>query len=137
MSEPYRPARLFTVAAANELLPVVTPILERMQRDQQSLDDTGARLDAIADAMRSNGHALDAFRLEQEALRLRQRITDDVVHLAQLGVEVKNIAIGLIDFPAIREGEVVLLCWMLGEQNIAYWHSLQAGFAGRRPIDFD
>ena len=136
MSEPYRPTRLFTVATANEMLPVVAPILERMQRDQQSLDDTGNRLDAISEAMRSNGHALEAFRLEQEALRLRKRITEDVLHLAHLGVEVKNIATGLIDFPAIREGEIVLLCWMLGEQEIAFWHSLQAGFAGRRPIDF-
>ena len=136
MSEPYGPTRLFTVATATEMLPVVTPILERMQRDQQSLDGVGNRLDAISAAKRLNGHAMEAFRLEQEARRLRERITGDVVHLTHLGVEVKNIAIGLIDFPAMREGEIVLLCWMLGEGAIAFWHSLQAGFAGRRPIDF-
>ena len=136
MSEPYRPTRLFTVATATEMLPVVTPILERMQGDQQSLDGIGNRLDAISVAMRANGHALEAFRLEQEAQRLRKRITEDVVQLARLGVEVKNIAIGLIDFPAMREGEIVLLCWMLGEGEIAFWHGLHTGFAGRRPIDF-
>src|SRR3954451_9321438 len=136
MSNPAWPIRLFTVQAANELLPVLIPILERMRTDQQLLDETGNRLDSYTEAMRSNGHAVEALRLEQQALRLRRQIEQDIIRIARLGVELKNIAPGLIDFPALRHNEIVLLCWKLGEGEIAYWHDLQSGFAGRRPLDF-
>jgi hypothetical protein len=136
MSNPAWPTRLFTVESANALLPVVIPILERMQTDQHLLDETGDRLDSFTEAMRSNGHAMEALRLEQQALRLRRQIEQDIIQIALLGVELKNIATGLIDFPALRHNEIVLLCWKLGEGDIAYWHDLQSGFAGRRPLDF-
>ena len=136
MSNPAWPTHLFTVESANELLPVVIPILERMQTDQRLLDETGNRLDSFTEAMRSNGHAMEALRLEQQALRLRKQIERDIIQIALLGVELKNIATGLIDFPALRHNEIVLLCWKLGEGDIAYWHDVQSGFAGRRPLDF-
>ena len=136
MSDATWPSHLFTVESANGLLPVVKPILERMQGDQRLLDEIGNRLDSFSEAMRSNGHAMEALRLEQQALRLRHQIERDIVQIALLGVELKNIAAGLIDFPAMRQNEIVLLCWKLGEGDIAYWHDLQSGFAGRRPIDF-
>ncbi len=79
---------------------------------------------------------MEALRLEQQALRLRRQIERDIIQIARLGVELKNIATGLIDFPAMRQNEIVLLCWKLGEGDIAYWHDLQSGFAGRRPLDF-
>jgi hypothetical protein len=80
---------------------------------------------------------MEALRLEQQALRLRHQIEQDIIQIALLGVELKNITTGLIDFPALRHNEIVLLCWKLGEGDIAYWHDLQSGFAGRRPLDFD
>jgi len=56
---------------------------------------------------------------------------------AELGVEVKDLDEGLVDFPALRRGETVLLCWRLGEDDVGYWHTVQEGFAGRRPLPLD
>lgn len=57
--------------------------------------------------------------------------------LEALGVEVRDVATGLLDFPALRDGEEVLLCWRLGEPEVAWWHRREDGFAGRQPIDWD
>jgi hypothetical protein len=62
------------------------------------------------------------------------RLVDEI---ASHGAQVKDLDTGLIDFPALRHGETVLLCWQLGEDEIAWWHSVEDGFAGRRPLPFD
>jgi len=60
-----------------------------------------------------------------------------VDRLEQLGVLVKDLDSGLVDFPALRHGEEVLLCWQVGEDDVAYWHGVEEGFAGRKPLPFD
>jgi hypothetical protein len=71
--------------------------------------------------------------VEREARELAHAI-DAVV---ELGVQVKDIDEGLVDFPALRRGETVLLCWKLGEDRVGFWHTIEEGFAGRRPLPFD
>jgi len=64
-------------------------------------------------------------------------LRDAVDRLLELGVEVKDIDAGLVDFPSRRAGEDVLLCWRAGEERVEYWHDLEEGYAGRKPIDWD
>src|SRR5581483_7805155 len=64
-------------------------------------------------------------------------LADVIDELAERGVQVKDVDEGLVDFPALRRGETVLLCWRLGEDEVSYWHTLEAGFAGRRPLPLD
>ena len=71
--------------------------------------------------------------MEREAGELA-RVIDEIV---EYGVEVKDLDEGLIDFPALRRGETVLLCWKLGEDEILYWHGIEDGFAGRQPLPLD
>jgi hypothetical protein len=124
--------RLFTVASANEALVLVRKVVEdvvhayaelmRLRDERQELT-----LEVGVDARLEDLHS----RIERRADQLRQLHQE----LADVGCELKDCARGLIDFPALRQGREVLLCWQLGEPNVAYWHDPKAGFAGRRPID--
>lgn len=130
-------ARLFTVAEANALLPVLVPVLERLRDDKRALDEIRQQFAALAPAMRGNGHGAAAVALEQRLVEVAQRLAEGVARVRAYGVEVKDLDQGLIDFPARRGRRVVYLCWRLGEGPIAFWHELDAGFAGRRPLETD
>jgi hypothetical protein len=69
--------------------------------------------------------------------RLREELEQCVAELGELGVQIKDVESGLLDFPALREGADVLLCWRVGEDAVEWWHGLEDGFAGRRPVDWD
>ena len=64
-----------------------------------------------------------------------QRVRESITEIDSIGVQVKDLAQGLLDFPCVLEGQTVLLCWKLGEKEIGYWHSVEDGFAGRKPLD--
>jgi hypothetical protein len=66
-----------------------------------------------------------------------EALSDEIDHVRDLGGEVKDVETGLVDFPSLRRGEEILLCWRLGEKKIGYWHTADSGFAGRRPVDED
>jgi hypothetical protein len=85
----------------------------------------------------SNGHgaAIDDARSKEFADALEE-FEQCVRDLGELGVQIKDPQTGLLDFPATRDGEDVLLCWRLGEESVEYWHDLTSGFAGRRQIDW-
>jgi hypothetical protein len=126
--------RLFTVAEANALLSELAPILVALRDLKQQLDAASAQLDRFTPAMRGNGYATDAIALERQIAGLIAEISASLEQITALGVEVKDLSHGLIDFPSVRDGRVVYLCWRLGEDRIAFWHDLDAGFAGREPI---
>lgn len=126
--------RLFTVDEANAALPDVVPMLVAMRDAKRELDDARHRLAQLTPKMRSNGSAALATELEGRIDTFTRDIADGLHRLVAMGVEVKDIERGLIDFPALRDDRVVYLCWQLGEGPIAYWHEIDAGFAGRRPI---
>ena len=74
-------------------------------------------------------------RRKGERIKAEQRAKDALAEIDSIGVQVKDINIGLLDFPCEVDGQIILLCWKLGEQSITHWHGTQEGFAGRKPID--
>ncbi|MEA2515391.1 MAG: hypothetical protein QOF33_4087 [Thermomicrobiales bacterium] len=126
--------KLFTVAEANALLPQVTPILLRLRDLKGELDVAKTELNRFTPAMRSNGHGMAALALERQIAEVIARISVGIQEITELGIEIKDLDQGLIDFPSVRDRRIVYLCWRLGEGEIAYWHDLDTGFAGREPI---
>ena len=129
--------KYFTLDEASALLPTVRPILEEIISLRARLERTERDLVSLHWKARTNGHAeyQGSFGEGQSArTALMAEINAQLVKLHELGVELKDPAIGLIDFPSLREGRVVYLCWRLGEPSIDYWHELDAGFAGRQPL---
>jgi len=129
--------RYFTAGEANELLPRVRPLVEAMVRAHAKLAVAEAANDKARHAVAGNGGGLDPEELQgtREALeQLSEQVGRTLGALGELGVVVKDAARGLVDFPSQRGGEVVLLCWELGEERVGFWHGLEDGYAGRRPL---
>ena len=132
--------RYFTPAEANELLPVVRAVAERMVAHRRSLAVATARHARLAAKIASNGggvqpHEVDELRATIEAEA--SSVVRCVEELQSLGVLVKDLDQGLVDFPALRHGEEVLLCWRVGEEQVAFWHGVEEGFAGRKPLPLE
>ena len=126
------PRKRFTRAEANALLPSLVPILTRLRDNVQALMAEKVRLARMA---LQGGVSLDTARgAEERVERLETAITEDIWMIQALGVELKGIDDGLIDFPTLRDGRVVYLCWRLGEGAIAHWHEVDDGFGGRQPL---
>ncbi len=131
------PSRHFSPDEANEALDLVRPLVERMVVLKRELDEAEERRDDAARSIAGNGGGIPP----QELAALHQAVDSRAASLAglvsdldELGVLVKDIDSGLVDFPSIRGGEEVLLCWRLGEERVAFWHGPEDGFAGRRPL---
>jgi hypothetical protein len=132
--------RHFTPEEANELLAEVRPIAEELVARQSELGATTARRARLIARIAGNGGDFDPQEpraLEEELEREAEAIVRCVERLEGLGVLVKDLDRGLVDFPALRRGEEVLLCWQVGEDEVAYWHGLEEGFAGRKPLPLD
>ena len=127
----------YTIAEANARLPELTPLLEELRLNAQQLALLQNRVAAVEQKVKGNGfhnpgedHAVTGL-----AKQLEEAITEAIERLAEWGIELKDLSVGLIDFPAQRDGRTVYLCWQLGEPEVAYWHETTTGFAGRRPVD--
>lgn len=130
----HRFRRLFTLAEANALLPRLAPILTELRANREAGLTVQRQLDALAPAMRSNGAGPRAAALEQDLRRLALAIARGVRQITRLGVEIKDLDHGVIDFPSRRDGRIIYLCWHLGEDQIAFWHETDSGFSGRQPL---
>ena len=130
-------ARTFTPAEANSALPEVRPIAERMVELRARLRELeGEQRDVVTlIAGNGSGFAVAESRTAEFTATLRE-LEGCVNALDDLGVQVKDLDIGLLDFPGLREGEPVLLCWKVGEDAVEWWHRVDAGYAGRKPIDW-
>jgi hypothetical protein len=131
------PPRHFTPAEANAALDDVRPLVERMVAHRRELGVLIARRSELTTTIAGNGGDLDPgelARVEAEIGEQARGVAQCVNRIHGLGAQVKDADEGLVDFPALRAGEEVLLCWKLGEEEIGYWHSLEDGFAGRRPL---
>lgn len=124
----------YTLAEANALLPAIIPQLEELRRLAEQITTTRQELEAISPTGRRNGQANHAMRLETQMTDVTRQAESLMRELLGMGVEVKDPHTGLIDFRSLRDGQEVYLCWRLGEGAIAWWHELDAGFRGRRPI---
>ncbi len=126
--------RLFTVAEARALAPQLLPILRELRDLRQVVVERRAELSTLTPAMRQNGHAARGAELEQTLVAAVQRLTELLETLTAHGVLLKDMEHGLIDFPALRDGRVVLLCWRMDEPTVAFWHEVDTGFGSRRPL---
>ena len=126
--------RLFTLEEASALLPVLTPILRVIQENKRHLDELQEQLGAFSPVARTNGHAARSAEIELEIAGLVQTLQSDVSDIQKLGVEVKDLDMGLVDFPSMRDERIVYLCWKVDEPEISYWHELDTGIAGRERL---
>ena len=132
-------SRTFTFDEAQDLLPVLESLLRRAIDGKKKIESIDAELQAVAHRVFLNGGmSLNIVQLaERKAERTKtfQRIKDAMDEIDAMGVQVKDLDIGLLDFPCEVDGETVLLCWKLGEKAITHWHGVSEGFAGRKPVD--
>jgi hypothetical protein len=124
--------KLFTVEEANALLPTVRGIVERIQRAYTRVSAAQEQARLAAGGAAHGGGGMEGGGTYVLSL---SKLAEASGQLEELGVQLKDYERGLIDFPAMREGRVVLLCWQLGEGDaLEWWHDLEAGFAGRQPL---
>jgi hypothetical protein len=132
--------RHFTPDEANAELEHVRPLVERMVGQRRAHLDALERQEELEGRIRGNGGGIPPATLAETAAeveRLARELAQTVDEIAGHGAQVKDLDEGLIDFPARRHGETVLLCWKLGEDEIRYWHTLEGGFAGRQDLPLE
>ncbi|HEX8369125.1 MAG TPA: DUF2203 domain-containing protein [Pyrinomonadaceae bacterium] len=124
--------KLFTPTEASDLIPAVRPILQKIQARHAEIARFRESSMAAADAAQFGGGGM---RGGSRYVKLLYELGKLTLEIDNLGVQLKDYARGLIDFPSWREGRVVLLCWQLGEgDEIEWWHEVEAGFGGRQPL---
>ena len=132
--------RYFTPSEANELLVEVRPLAESLVQHRQGMRVAAERRARLTARIAGNGGDLDPQEpgeLDEQFQRESHAVTQAAERLERLGVLVKDLDSGLVDFPALHEGEEVLLCWQVGEDEVAHWHGVDEGFAGRKPLPFE
>ena len=124
--------KIFTVQEANALLPNVRIILAKIQRAHRKLSRYSDEAKKAAEAAEQGGGGIAEGAVYASVLT---ELTVQLAELESLGVQLKDFERGLVDFPSLREGRVVLLCWQMGEgDELEWWHDVDAGFAGRTPL---
>src|SRR5213596_4158323 len=131
--------RTFTLEEAQSLLPVLESLLRTAIDGKKLIESVDAELQEVAHRVFLNGgtflNIVHLARRKAEREKSIQRVKDSIAEIDSIGVQVKDLDIGLLDFPCVVDGRTVLLCWRLGEREIGYWHSPEDGFAGRKPLD--
>src|ERR1700676_2636395 len=133
------PDRTFSVEEAHSLLPVLESLLRTAIASKKMIEEVEAEQQELAHRIFLNGgmflDVVPLARRKAERMKAEQRAKDALAEIDSIGVQVKDIDIGLLDFRCEVEGQIILLCWKLGEKSITHWHGTQEGFAGRKPID--
>jgi hypothetical protein len=131
--------RTFTLDEAQTLLPVLESLLRTAISGKKIIEEVEAEMQALNHRIFLNGgthvDVVSVARRKAERTKAEQRAKDALGEIDSIGVQVKDLDIGLLDFPCQVEDRVVLLCWRMGENSIMHWHSTDEGFAGRKPID--
>lgn len=131
--------RTFTLDEAQSLLPVLESLLRTAINSKKLMEEVEAELQSLSQRIFLNGgthvDVIPVARRKAESAKAEQRIKDALAEIDSIGVQVKDLDIGLLDFPCLVDGEIILLCWKLGEKSITHWHGTQEGFAGRKPVD--
>jgi hypothetical protein len=137
MVAPKTSKKFFTVSEANKALPLVRAIVQDITDLARELRERHERLLRLKPDDRSrlsDAHDEELQQVRAELERGQEKMEEYVRELAQLGVELKDYFTGLLDFPSLMNGREVYLCWRLGEPEVAHWHELEAGFAGRQKL---
>jgi hypothetical protein len=131
--------KTFTLDEAQALLPIVEALLNRAIEAKQALADLEEeQKDLLRRIFLSGGMLVNLSAVKKRKITMAalvQRAKDSLQEIDAIGVQVKDLETGLLDFPCILEGETVLLCWKRGEARIGFWHRMEDGFRGRQPID--
>ena len=131
--------KYFERQEAEELLPAIGQFLEEARKQKQALDSITADISNASLRIMMLGGSLPPFAELNHKKSQREKISEQlsrtVDEIQQTGCVVKDLDTGLVDFPSLRRGEKVYLCWKLGEERIGYWHGIEEGFAGRKPLD--
>lgn len=127
-------SRHFTVEEANALIPMLEPVMESLRDLSEKLGDVAREVQGLAALTIGNGHGEGWAGLPPEIIAVRRDVEQRLLYLQGIGVHVKDIEQGILDFPTRMESREVYLCWRLGEKSVAYWHELDAGYGGREPI---
>ncbi|HZT45961.1 MAG TPA: DUF2203 domain-containing protein [Gaiellaceae bacterium] len=131
------PERVFTPEEANAALPELRPLVEAMVAAKRALDEAQELRDEVGRRIAGNGGGIPPAELaamDSTVETAAAELASAIGKVQATGVLVKDLDAGLVDFPAKRDGEDVLLCWQLGEDEVAFWHGLEDGFAGRQPL---
>lgn len=125
--------KYYTPKQANDSLPAVRPLVEEMMEISEKIRAHQPELWVVAQKAAGNGGSPTLSKLLPDFDRLHE-----IIHQIQdMGIQIKDLTIGLIDFVALRDGREIYLCWQCGEASIKYWHEIEAGFAGRQLIDWE
>jgi len=131
--------RTFTLDEAQSLLPVLESLLRTAINSRKVIEEFDHDQQALQQQIfLTGGMFLDIVplaRKKAERVKAEQHAKDALAEIDSIGVQVKDLDMGLLDFPCEVEGQTILLCWRLGEKSITHWHGTQEGFAGRKPID--
>ena len=123
--------RYFTLSEANQTLTIIRPFMDEIQAIRQKILINQPEAWTAIEKSVGNGGSRSLSAIVQDF----ERLDALVHHILDTGVLIKDINIGLLDFPALKDGREVYLCWQYGEADIAYWHEVEAGYSGRQPID--
>jgi hypothetical protein len=127
------------LSEAQTLLPVLESLLRRAQTAGARAAELESEMQELSQRIFMSGgmyvNVAKAARRRPEREKALQEARDTLAEIDEIGVQVKDLEKGLLDFPSVMDGRTVLLCWKLGEKEIGYWHSEEDGFAGRKPLD--
>jgi hypothetical protein len=131
--------RTFTLDEAQLLLPVLESLLRTGIDSKKLVEEVDGEMQALSQRIFINGgthvDVVATARRKAQRAKAEQKAKDALAEIDSIGVQVKDLDIGLLDFPCEVEGEIILLCWKMGESSITHWHGMTEGFAGRKPID--
>jgi len=129
-----KPEKIFRLEEANAFVPRLQILMERLQRGALRLHEEMSDL-ARATSIELSALSPEELLRQRPAARVLVEELDAIVHeIEESGAHLKDVQLGLVDFPAERDGEIVYLCWQFGESEVAFWHRIDDGFAGRQPL---
>ena len=132
-------SKTFTLSEAQTLLPVLEALLRKAQAAGIRTDELESEMQQLTQRIFLSGgmhvNVVQAARRRAEREKTLQEARDTLLEIDEIGVQVKDLENGLLDFPCVVDGQTVLLCWKLGEKEIGFWHTTEDGFAGRKPLD--
>ena len=132
-------SKTFTLSEAQTLLPVLEALLRKAQAAGIRAGELESEMQQLTQRIFLSGgmhvNVVQAARRRAQREKALQEARDTLVEIDEIGVQVKDLEKGLLDFPCLVDGQTVLLCWKLGEKEIGFWHTTEDGFAGRKPLD--
>jgi len=131
--------KTFTIDEAQSLLPVLESLLKRAIDAKKAAEEVESVLSELARRIYvSGGMKVDAAAVVKQRAEMDEQLKlarETIAEIDEIGVQVKDIETGLLDFPYRLDDQIVLLCWRMGETSIEHWHTIEAGFQGRQPVD--